>query len=162
MRIRIRSGWKDAVPGEYNGSLVAEHDGRQVGCLEYQTATGEPGFKIAMLNVAPEYQGREIGSHLLMAARCEMPDGRPDLPSGGRPREAWPQLDSLTARNDSLAAGQSHKGAQCLVADAVRLARLGDRRGLNAPVAARALLKPVGERVGSLKRLADEHRLPVR
>jgi len=63
------------VPGGYNGSLVAEHDGRMVGSLEYQTVTGQPGFKIAMVKVDPEYRGRRLASHLLMAARREMPDG---------------------------------------------------------------------------------------
>ena len=78
MQIRIRPGWGDAVPGGYNGSLIAEHDGRPVGSLEYQSASGLPGFKIAMLKVLPEYQGRGIGSGLLMAARREMPDGPVD------------------------------------------------------------------------------------
>src|SRR5215472_7924753 len=35
--------------------------------------TGQPGFKIAMLKVLPEYQGRGIGTGLLMAAMREAP-----------------------------------------------------------------------------------------
>lgn len=75
MKIHIRPGWGDAVPGGYNGSLVAMHDGHPVGSLQYQTATGQPGFKIAMMKVDPAYQGRGIASHLLMATRREIPDG---------------------------------------------------------------------------------------
>jgi hypothetical protein len=29
--MRIRSRWGDAVPSDYNGTLMAEHDGREVG-----------------------------------------------------------------------------------------------------------------------------------
>ena len=58
-----------------NGSLVAEHDGRQVGSLEFQTATGRAGFKIGTLKVDPAYQGRGIGRLLMMAARREIPEG---------------------------------------------------------------------------------------
>jgi len=73
MQIKVTPGRGDAVPGGYNGSLIAEHDGQPVGSLEYQTATGQPGFKIAMLKVLPEYQGQGIGSGLLMAAMREAP-----------------------------------------------------------------------------------------
>jgi GNAT superfamily N-acetyltransferase len=75
MNIRVRPGWGDAVPGGYNGALFAEHDGRMVGSLEYQAATGKPGFKIAMIEVYPAYRGCQVASHMLMAARREMPDG---------------------------------------------------------------------------------------
>jgi GNAT superfamily N-acetyltransferase len=73
MRIRVMPGRGDATKGGYNGTLIAEHDGCPVGSIEYQTATGQPGFKIAMLKVLPEYQGRGIGSGLLKAAMREAP-----------------------------------------------------------------------------------------
>ena len=73
MRIQVSSGWGDAVPGGYNGSLIAVHDGKPVGSLEYQTADHEPGFKIAMLKILPEYQSWGIGGGLLKAAMRESP-----------------------------------------------------------------------------------------
>jgi GNAT superfamily N-acetyltransferase len=73
MKIKFTAGWGDATKGGYNGSLIAEHDGKPVGSIEYQTASGRPGFKIAMLKILPEFPGRGIGSGLLRAAMREAP-----------------------------------------------------------------------------------------
>jgi GNAT superfamily N-acetyltransferase len=73
MHIKITPGHGDAVPGGYSGSLFAGHEGRYVGSIDYQTVTGKPGLKVALLEVLPAYQGRGIGSGLLMAAMRESP-----------------------------------------------------------------------------------------
>jgi GNAT superfamily N-acetyltransferase len=73
MKIQITPGYGDAVPGGYNGQLLAEHDGRMAGYIDYQTVNGEPGIHVAMISVRPEYQGRGIATGLLQAAMRECP-----------------------------------------------------------------------------------------
>jgi ribosomal protein S18 acetylase RimI-like enzyme len=56
----------DAVPGGYNSRVFAlAPDGTEVGHLDYQTITGEPGGTIAMLEVPEQYRRQGYATKLV-------------------------------------------------------------------------------------------------
>ena len=79
MRIQVSSGWGDAVPGGYNGSLIAVHDGSRSAAWNTRRPTTTP-VQDRDAEDLPGVQGWGIGGGLLKAAMRESPG--PVTPAG--------------------------------------------------------------------------------